>query len=849
MSTPHPDCNLLLGVLALQNGFVAPDALLAGLHAWAADRGRALGEILSDRGALAAEHRRLLEDLVRAQAAPASTPATNQEPPPTTVHAAPRDRFHVVRPHAEGGIGQVFFAHDAELNRGVALKRIKDRFADHADLRTRFVREAEVTGGLEHPGVVPVYGLGRDADGRPYYAMRFVRGESLAAAVARFHGRADAEAGERALELRGLLERFVTVCDTVAYAHSRGVVHRDLKPANVLLGPYGETLVVDWGLAKTLDEPTPAGDDDLGPVRPLAGGREPPTEFGRRLGTLAYMAPEQAAGRVDLHDPRTDVYGLGAVLYEILTGRPPHDGDDASAVLTRILTADAPRARDRNPAAPAALDAGAARAMARAPADRHASAAELAREVRRWLADEPVVAYRQAAEELSRLVEQYPDVTGYREQRARARVSLGTVLHGLGRHAEAEEAFRAALADCDALRAASPRTARYRADRASALLDLANALERQGRAADAAECRRGAVVEYDRLRAANPRDYRTNLASVMLTLLPGAAAPAPPAAARAGAASAETEAGTGPADATAAASPGQPRETRGRYTLVRPLALGGAATVWLARDDDLNRHVVVKELYAAGEEHRQRFLMEAQVTAQLRHPNIVPVHGLGFRTPDNTPFLVQAYVGGWTLLEAVKAAHRAGGGEALRPLVVAFAQVCDALAYAHTRGVLHLDPKPSNVLLDRVGRAVVTDWGLALVRPRPGQKNPVVVSPWARPPAPAPGAVFGTPAYLAPEMLLGRPDELDARTDVFLLGATLFHVLTGRPPRKKAAELEKIRESGGDDLPRPRAVRPAVPGALDAVCARAMARARDDRYPTAADLAADVRAWLAGKSG
>jgi serine/threonine protein kinase len=139
----------------------------------------------------------------------------------------------------------------------VALKQIQGRYAHDPTSRTRFVREAEITGGLEHPGIVPVYGLGRDSQGRPYYAMRFVRGETLQEAIGRFHA-AEGPArdpGERALAWRGLLRRFIDACNAVAYAHSRGVIHRDLKPANILLGPFGETLVVDWGLAKAVRRP------------------------------------------------------------------------------------------------------------------------------------------------------------------------------------------------------------------------------------------------------------------------------------------------------------------------------------------------------------------------------------------------------------------------------------------------------------------------------------------------------------------------------------------------------------------------------------------------------------------
>src|SRR5262249_40182264 len=158
--------------------------------------------------------------------------------------------------HAQGGLGVVSVAFDEELHREVALKEIQERYASESEPRSRFLLEAEITGSLEHPGIVPVYGLGHHPDGRPFYAMRFVRGESLKEVIARFHGlrgpsnaangaaKAGADSLGHSLEFRRLLARFLDVCNAIAYAHSRGVLHRDLKPGNILLGPFGETLVV-----------------------------------------------------------------------------------------------------------------------------------------------------------------------------------------------------------------------------------------------------------------------------------------------------------------------------------------------------------------------------------------------------------------------------------------------------------------------------------------------------------------------------------------------------------------------------------------------------------------------------
>ena len=303
-------------------------------------------------------------------------------------------RFSRVRPHARGGLGEVSVARDRELGREVALKEILGRFADDTHSRSRFVLEAEVTGALEHPGVVPVYGLGQFEDGRPYYAMRFVQGDSLRKAIGRFHKEGGIRANGR--QLRSLLGQLVDVCNAIAYAHDRGVLHRDLKPDNVMLGRYGETLVVDWGLAKVMgrEEPSAVGRDESatsGDVLSGSGGSA--TRDGIAIGTPAYMPPEQARGDLSEIGPAADVYSLGATLYHILTGHPPATGATVAEILERVKRGDIASAREVDDRVPAALSAIAARAMATAPQARYVSAAALADDVDRWLADEPVDAY------------------------------------------------------------------------------------------------------------------------------------------------------------------------------------------------------------------------------------------------------------------------------------------------------------------------------------------------------------------------------------------------------------------------------------------------------------------------
>src|SRR5262249_2261814 len=197
--------------------------------------------------------------------------------------------------------------------------------------------------------------------------------------------------------LRGLLARFVAACNAIAYAHSRGVIHRDIKPSNLMLGPYGETLVVDWGLAKVIGREATDGDDSAPAERTLrpASGDSSATQPGSALGTPAFMSPEQARGEVTDLGPATDIYSLGATLYTLLTGRSPIQGRSTAEVLENVRLGNWRPARQLQPDAPRPLAAIAGKAWALKGGDRYGTALELAADVERWLADEPVQAYRE----------------------------------------------------------------------------------------------------------------------------------------------------------------------------------------------------------------------------------------------------------------------------------------------------------------------------------------------------------------------------------------------------------------------------------------------------------------------
>ena len=478
--------DLLFGLIALQNGMIDQFQLVAAFQAWTLEKNRSLAEHLAGRGDLEADQRAIIEAMVglhlkkhagsteKSLAAIPSAASTRQtleriadrdlgaslallppatdgdsafsrindrtgtfsginlaetdpgsEPPILTKGGTPFDesagRYQLLGEIARGGMGAVLKGRDPDLNRDLALKVLLEQHRDRTDLVERFMEEAQICGQLQHPGVVPVYELGSLPDRRPFFAMKLVKGQTLAVLLGRRDSPAD--------DLPRFLSIFEAVFQTVAYAHARGVIHRDLKPSNVMVGSFGEVQVMDWGLAKVLPKNgQSAPGPETPPVNetvvstPRSKGDSDLSEAGSVLGTPAYMAPEQARGETEAVDRRADVFALGSILCEVITGSPAFGGASSLEILRAAGRADTAAAIDRLARCEAddELIALARDCLAADPKNRPADAGAVAERLTDYLAG---VQERLRAAELARAAEaaraEEAEAKASAEQRAR----------------------------------------------------------------------------------------------------------------------------------------------------------------------------------------------------------------------------------------------------------------------------------------------------------------------------------------------------------------------------------------------------------------------------------------------
>ena len=436
------DRDFLFGVIAVQLGQATPAQVMAAASAFVADPSKGIVDRLRGDGVIDHDRFRMLESMVDEAVtahggdvrktiqsmggsrvlltsfggsivqndqgdlavvpAPQRSGDSTEDGQAVTIESPGRYRLEGEE-LGRGGIGRVLIAFDEHLGREVALKELlPDVGRSHSGagsasktgaVAARFLREARVTGQLEHPNIIPVYELGQRSDGTYYYAMKLVRGRTLAEALS---------ACRTLAERLELLPHYVDLCQAIAYAHSRGVIHRDIKPDNVMLGEFGETVVVDWGLAKVAGKKDIRGGQLQRDLKLLHDKSTGKTMDGSAIGTPAYMSPEQADGAVADIDERSDVWSLGALLYELLTGRPPFEGVTPFEIIGKVLKDDvvAPGSIDEH--VPAELSAVALKALRRDKASRYETARLLASEISAYMTGGRINAYEYSSWELLR---------------------------------------------------------------------------------------------------------------------------------------------------------------------------------------------------------------------------------------------------------------------------------------------------------------------------------------------------------------------------------------------------------------------------------------------------------------
>jgi serine/threonine protein kinase len=530
---------LLFGVVAAQFNFIDHQQFLGVCAEWCATKRGSIGQMLVERHLIEEEDRLAILALQRRQLARykddapeallASTDATMREAIRLSgsheishsldgltrkgevddcnegfrleeIGNVPRYQWN--RLHRVGGLAHIWVGEDIALKRNVAMKSLPPD-KQTASTQRKLLREARIAGKLEHPNIVPVYDLGRrDSDKSPFYTMRLLHGGTLSDAIRRFHA-ARIEGSLDPIERRRMLNVLIDVCNAVAYAHSQGILHLDIKPDNVILGMFNEVQLVDWGLAQEIGAP---------------GSKVGDEKTNRPVGTPAYMSPEQAQGDASKFTVRTDVYGLGSILFEILTDRPPHVGSDVDLLIDSIGVKATPSPADFVSRTPETLVAICCRAMAFDPIDRYENALFLCEQIQTFLSDEPIEVYRSAVNRALSLCEQDSHNEAFRDNPCRSLTNLGIVLIGMERFEEAGDVLAKAIEQYRRLKAEHQDNLQYRVNLAAACLQRRTACYSMGRNNEAEQMARDALSEYQEIirRSSKSDEYQSVMESMIL---------------------------------------------------------------------------------------------------------------------------------------------------------------------------------------------------------------------------------------------------------------------------------------------------------------------------------------------
>jgi serine/threonine protein kinase len=709
-------------------------------------------------------------------------------------------RYRIIKSLSGGSMGKVYLAEDTALGRPVAVKTLRFDPRTNPELLIRFLREARALAQFAHPNICPVYDVG-ETDGVPYLTMPYVDGQSLAE---RLRGGLSLSQHQAA----GLVR---TLAAAMAEAHASGIIHRDLKPSNIILDSRGRPVIMDFGLARLMDQTTHL------------------TEVGAPLGTPAYMAPEQAGGAPLEIGPRSDIYSLGVILYQLLTGRVPFEGP-ATAVLAQVMTEEPMPPRALRPDLDPRLEAICLRAMSKRPEDRFATMRELAHALEGYLGQEqsgtPSTEVESATAQASAAVQDDSAQAVWRQRGSFDWPHFDRpVIMDFGLALQTDE-----TAPITPERNLPPEveSKEWRRTILGCLLTLAVLL-----LAPVALL----VVKWPGPTdpsATTPPTTPWNLLDLLLLYLVVTAGallglgvlawflrdfvarrrrPSP--------------SGAKPARTPAPAA-WKPPEVVGGYRLGELLGRGGSAVVYRGEHVVLGSAAAIKivpRTAALPPNRLRRALREATLVARLKHPNIVPVLNAGQET--DYFFVAMDYVAGGDVARLVQ-------GKPGLPLPRALAiarDVAAALHYVHRHGLVHRDVKPSNILLDGDGRALLSDFGS--VKPLEEQAGRLT----------ADGEIVGTPAYMAPEQALGQ--AITPATDLYGFGCLLFYLVTGRdvfqgPP------MALLGQQIHGPPPSPRAINPGAPEALDRLILELLRKKPEERP---ADMAAVLRGLEAVPTG
>jgi serine/threonine protein kinase len=587
--------------------------------------------------------------------------------------------FRIERLLGRGGMAQVYYGWDVKLHRPVAIKVIDVRYRDSPAYAARFVREARAAAAWRHENIVQIY-YADEQDGLYYFVMEYIEGLDLGKLAAQYAVEGELAPHDDVLRLGR------AIASALDYAHQKGVIHRDVKPSNVIIADDGRVVLTDFGLAMDMHQGS----------------------LGEAFGSPYYIAPEQAHSSADAV-PQSDLYSLGVILYELLTGVVPFDDPSSTAVAVQHIMQPPPPPREINPNLNLETEAVLLKTLSKSPAERHQTGEELLDELEAAL---------QAGPADAALMELPPLPPGVEPPVARS-ISMLSVDDRVTSHLQAS---------AQPVSGSHARAFKFGADLIGQQLD--------------------------------------------------------------------------------------------EYRLEELLGKGGMARIYRGLDVRLDRHVAIKVIdtpFRADSDYLMRFEREAQAIAKLEHPHIVRLYRYG--EDKGLLYMAMQYIDGADLDAVLASYRRAQEFVELEYARRITREVCEALDYAHSKGIIHRDVKPANIMVDQQDHAILTDFGLALLT-EVGTR----------------GMVFGSPHYIAPEQVVSSANVVP-QTDLYAVGVILYEMFTGELPFDAEGSLDIAMLHMAETPRPPRDLRPELSPAVEAVILKAMAKEPEERYATGKELA------------